>query len=155
MSEKSAFLKNEYLPLINSIDPATEPSFGLMTPQRMVEHMAWVIKSSVKRNGEPTGEPTKGELGFRRFLDKGAVLKYYPSDKTRADLPPLKYDTMEEAIAQLVIAVDRFFNHYEANPDFKSYAPGLGEFSFADWELFHYMHARHHLYQFQAIAVYP
>ncbi len=155
MNEKRAFLKKEYLPLIDTIDASKEGNFGLMTPQHMIEHMTQVFKASTKRYGEPEGEPTKSALGFKRFIAKGAVLKYRPSDKTKADLPALKYETFEEAKAALLEGVNRFYAHYDANADFLSYSPVMGEFSFDEWELFHYMHARHHLYQFSAIAVYP
>ena len=153
---KKKFLTEEYPKLIAALDANQVANFGLMTPQHMVEHMTWVIKSSVKRHGEPgADEPSKRQLGFKKFIQGGAVLQHRPSDKTAADLPALKFASLDEALVQLPIAVERFYNHYEANPDFVSYSKGIGELNFEELELFHYMHARYHLWQFGLIEVYP
>ncbi|MEO1257416.1 MAG: hypothetical protein AAFZ15_01420 [Bacteroidota bacterium] len=152
---KKEFLTQKVPELLKQLKPDTEPAFGLMTPQHMVEHLTWVAKSSVKRYGEPTGEPTRGQLGFKRFIEKGAVLKHKPSDKTKADLPALKYGSLEEAISHIPEAVGRFYNHFENNPGYKAFSPMMGELSFAELELFHYMHYRFHLWQFGLLEEYP
>lgn len=152
---KKEFLLKEVPPLLKELKHDTLPNFGLMTPQHMVEHLTQVVKTSVKRYGEPTGEPTKRQLGFKKFIEGGAILKHYPSDKTKADLPPLKYDSLEEAIIQIPVAVERFYNHYTAHPDFKAYNPFLGELGFEELELFHYQHYRYHLWQFGLLEHYP
>ncbi len=86
---KQQFLQTELKSLLQNLKPDTSPNFGLMTSQHMVEHLSQVIKSSVKRHEEPEGPPTDRQLGFKRFIVKGAVLTHRPSTKTAADLPPL------------------------------------------------------------------
>ena len=152
---KKEFLTQQVPELLNKLKPDTEPAFGLMTPQHMVEHLTLIVKTSVKRYGEPEAEPTKRQLGFRRFIENGAIFQHRLSDKTRADLPALKYGSLEEAASHISEALHRFYDHFEANPGFKAYSPFMGEMSFEELELFHYQHYRYHLWQFGLLEKYP
>lgn len=145
----------EVLPLLKTLPADRVANFGLMTPQHMVEHLALTLKNCVLRRGEPVDPPSKGQLGFQRFIAKGAILQHRPTDKTAADLPPLKYEKMEDAIEQVEVAIHRFYNHFETNPDFKCYNQFFGELGFEDLELFNYNHYRYHLWQFDLIESYP
>ena len=154
-NNKKDFLTKKVPELLKQLKPDTEPAFGLMTPQHMVEHLTWAAKSSVKRYGEPTSEPTKGQLGFKRFIEKGAIFQHRPSDRTKADLPALRYASLEEAVSHIPEAVDRFYRHFESNPGYKAFSPMMGELSFEELELFHYQHYRFHLWQFGLLEEYP
>ncbi|RMG77488.1 MAG: hypothetical protein D6714_19760 [Bacteroidetes bacterium] len=152
---KRAFLENELPALLAQLKPDAEPRFGLMTPQHMVEHLTWTIKSSIKRNGEPQNPPTEKQLGFQKFIKNGAVLQHRPSNKTKADLPPLRYGSLEEAAARIPEAVARFYATFDENPEHKAYSDFFGELGFEDLEQFTYMHARYHLWQFGLLEKYP
>ena len=154
-TDKKSFLTKEVLPLLKTLKPEAEPSFGLMTAQHMVEHLTYVTKSSSKRNGEPEGEPTERQLRFKGFIEKGAIFKHYPSEKTKADLNPLKYGYLAEAIEQIPVAIDRFYSLFESNPGFKTYTSFTGELSFEELELMHYQHFRYHMWQFRLLGQYP
>ncbi|MEM6632496.1 MAG: hypothetical protein AAF694_22690 [Bacteroidota bacterium] len=155
ITTKKSFLTEEVLPLLNTLKADTQPAFGLMTAQHMVEHLTWVTKSSSKRNGEPAGEPTQRQLGFKRFIEQGAIFEHRPSDKTKADLPPLKYGSLTEALEQIPVAIERFYSLFENNPGFKSYTSFTGELSFEELELMHYQHFRYHMWQFGLVEQYP
>jgi len=153
---KRDFLINEIPKLLENLKPETKGNFGLMTPQHMVEHLTWVIKSSAKKHeGERETPANKRQLGFQKFIKNGSVLQYRPSDKTKADLPQLKYSSLEEAISFIPESVQRFYNFWDANPDYIPYGSFMGEMPFEDLELFHYMHCRYHLWQFGLIEQYP
>ena len=154
-TNKKEFMTTHVVDLLKQIPTDRIPNFGLMTPQHMVEHLAWTLKGCVKRNGEPENPPTKGQLGFKAFIDNGAILEHRPKGKTKNDLPPLKYDNIEEAIEQVGVAIERFYTHYKNNPDFKCYNSFFGELGFEDLEKFTYMHYRYHLWQFDIIKSYP
>ncbi|MEZ4883886.1 MAG: DUF1569 domain-containing protein [Chitinophagales bacterium] len=151
---KKEFLTQELPELLKGLQIDTEANFGLMTPQHMIEHIAYVVKMSIKRTGEPENPPTKGQLGFKKFIANGAILQHRPSDKSKADLPELKYSSLEKALEQVPIAVERFYTHFEAHPDTLSYNPFFGELSFEELELFHYQHLRYHAWQFGLIENY-
>lgn len=152
---KKEFLTQEVPELLKKLEATREGNFGLMTPQHMIEHLALSLKASVKRQSEPESPPSERHQGFKRFIQKGAILKHRPSDKTKADLPELKYTSLEEAIAQIPIATKRFYDHYETNPNFVSYNKFMGELNFEELELFHYQHYRYHLWQFGLLESYP
>lgn len=152
---KKEFLTQRVPELLKKLSPDTEPSFGLMTPQHMIEHLTWAVKSSIKRNGDPTEPPNARQLGFKKFIENGAILKHRPSDKTKADLPALKYSSLEEALAHIPEAVNRFYEHFENNPGFVAYSPFMGELTFEELELFHFQHYRFHLWQFGLLESYP
>jgi len=153
---KRDFLTNELPEILKNLSPDTEGNFGLMTPQHMVEHLVVVMKMTAKKHeGEREMPANKRQLGFQKFIQKGAVLQHRPSEKTKADLPPLKYNSLEEAITHIPEAVQRFYNFWETNPDYIPYGSFMGEMPFEDLELFHYMHFRYHLWQFGLIENYP
>lgn len=155
-TNKKDFLINEVPKLLENLQADTEGNFGLMTPQHMVEHLTWVIKSSARKfEGEQENPATKGQLGFQKFIKNGCVFEHRSSDKTKADLPSLKYTSLEEAMPQIPIAIQRFYDFWEANQDYAPYSPFMGEVSFEELELFHYMHVRYHLWQFGLIEEYP
>lgn len=153
--DKKQFLSTELPELLKNLEPDTKPNFGLMTPQHMVEHITMVVKTSIKRYGEPENPPTDKQLGFQKFIAKGAIMKHRPSNKTKEDLPILKYESLEKALAQVPVAIERFYQHFEAHPDVKAYNPFFGELSFEELELFHYQHLRYHCWQFGLLETYP
>lgn len=153
---KKDFLLNELPKILGNLSAETEGSFGLMTPQHMVEHIIKVFKSTAaKYEGERELPANKRQLRFQQFVKSGTALSYRPSDKTKADLPTLKYNSLEEAIAAVPEAAQRFYSFWDNNPGFVPYAPFMGELSFEYLELFHYMHFRFHLWQFRLIEEYP
>ncbi len=153
-TDKREFLTMQVPELLTKLASTSEAKFGIMTPQHMVEHLTWVTKSSLARNGEPEAEPNDSQQFFRKFISKGAVFKHRESDKTKEDLPTLKYGSLQEAIEKVPDAVDRLYQTFEQQPDYKSYNPMMGEFDFNDHELFHYEHYKYHFYQFGLIDKY-
>jgi len=153
---KRDFLTNKFAPLLQKLSPETEANFGLMTPQHMVEHLIGAIDSAVgKYEGERENPPNERQLGMQKFIKSGSVLSHKPSDKTKADLPPLKYDSLEKAISHIPKAVQKYYDFQDDNPDYKPYASFLGEVNHEDVELFHFMHIKYHLWQFGLLEQYP
>ncbi|MEM1124132.1 MAG: hypothetical protein AAGJ18_27090 [Bacteroidota bacterium] len=146
------FLTTELPAMLRQLEGEQEPNFGLMTAQHMVEHLIYVTKSLSKRQGNPEGEPTKSQLYFRKFIDKGCPFEYRPKEGvTKDNLNPLRSAHIEEAIQGLEKATAQFYALFESNPDHKSYNPMMGEFDLAALELFNYQHGRWHAYQFGLI----
>ena len=153
-TDRKEFLQTSVPELLKNLKADSKPNFGLMSAQHMIEHLVMIVKTTMKRYGEPPAEPTKSHLGFKRFISKGAVFQHRPSDKTEADLPALKYASLEEAMAQVAVATERFYKKMEEDPDFKSFNPMMGELSIEELELFHYQHFRYHFWQFGLIDKY-
>jgi len=155
MSIHQSFLKEETLSLFQELQEDAVAKFGLMTPQHMVEHLIWVTKTTIGRKGEPEGEPTKSQLYFQQFINNGAIFEYKPKEgATKADLPALKYGSLQEAIAQVAPAIDRFYKYYEDNPGAIAYNSIMGELTQEQLETFHAQHYRWHLHQFGLIETF-
>ncbi len=154
--EHKDFLLNEVPKLLDQLKADVAPRFGLMTAQHMVEHLTWTTKIVTKRKGEVENPPTKGQIRFKQFINEyGAIFKYRSSDKTKADLPALRYDDFEEAKAGVTEAIERFYNHFDAHPDFKCYNAFMGELTYGELSLQVYQHVRYHFYQFHLLEQYP
>ena len=156
VNRKRDFFTYTFPELLNRLNPDTESKFGLMTPQHMVEHLVRALESAtVKYEGERENPATEQQLGMQKFIKSGSVLSHRPSDKTKADLPPLNCASLEEAISYIPKAVQKFYAFQDNNPDYIPYASFMGEVSYEDVELFHYMHTKYHLWQFGLLEKYP
>ena len=155
-NSKRDFLTHTFPELLNRLSSETEANFGLMTAQHMVEHLAGALGSAItKFEGERENPASKQQLGMQDFIKSGSVITHTPSDKTKADLPPLKYTSLEEAILNVTEVVQKFYAFQDDNPDYVPYASFLGEVSHEDLEFFHYMHIKYHLWQFSLLENYP
>ncbi len=154
-NNKRAFLTQGMFESFEQLSADQEPSFGIMSAQHMVEHLSRLIKSTSKNHGEPPAEPTKGQIGFRKFIDGGTVFRHFPKDKTKADLDPVKYGSLEEAIEQLSEATRRFYHFFDNREETSIFHPFMGTIQFEELENLHYQHCRYHLWQFEQIEQYP
>jgi oxepin-CoA hydrolase/3-oxo-5,6-dehydrosuberyl-CoA semialdehyde dehydrogenase len=153
---KRDFLNHKFPELLKTLRSDTKANFGLMTPQHMVEHLIGALGSATtKFEGERILPATEQQLGMQKFIQSGSVLVHRPSAKTNADLPPLTYASLEEAVSNIPEAVQKYYAFQDNNPEYKPYAPFMGEVSYEDVELFHYMHIKYHLWQFGLLAQYP
>jgi oxepin-CoA hydrolase/3-oxo-5,6-dehydrosuberyl-CoA semialdehyde dehydrogenase len=139
------FFQSEVPNLVSKLKESSKPSFGLMTAQHMIEHLIWVTKSSIKDMGPAPKELSDGQKGFMQFIDKGAEFKYRPSNKTKDDLPALKYTTFKEAKAELPEAIKRFSKAIIDKKGSTFFNPMMGILSPEQMELFHYKHFKWHL----------
>lgn len=133
--------------MLKRLQPNAEPSFGLMTPQHMVEHLIWTTKSTIKDMGPAPdrSELSKKQLGFMRYVESGKPMEYRPSDKTKADLPPLRMESLAAAVTELGSAVDRFLADLDIRGDKAYYNPVMGIIKPEDMLSFHHRHFVHHL----------
>jgi len=146
--EYQKFLKEETPLRLAKLAENTLPKFGIMTPQHMVEHLILMTKLSIRTYGEIPQTPTEGQLKFKKFIEQGARFEHRPSNKTAADLPKLKYNSLQEAIDNYPQGINGFYHHYATNPDYLSFNLIQGKLGFEDLEFFHYRHFEYHLGQF-------
>jgi uncharacterized protein DUF1569 len=129
------------------------PSWGAMTPQHMVEHLAWVFDVST---GKAEGICNIPEV-MREFV-KPWLFDDRPSPRgiknpMLPEVPgPLTYATMLNARAALQKSLDNFIGYRNTNSQYLGVHPILGPLRFDDWERFHFKHGYHHLLQFGLIG---
>jgi len=140
----------EVLPAKLKTLPAKQaPNFGIMTAHHTAEHLIFVTKSIMKKNGTPEAELSKSQLFFRKFIEAGCPFEYKP--KEGATLNELRTESLEAAVKILETATEKFYDLFTADPSYKSYNAMMGEFNLEELELFNYQHGRWHLHQFGLI----
>ncbi len=148
----SEYFKKTIPCLLDKLTLDHKPKFGLMTPQHMLEHLIWVTKATAKDKGPAPEELTKSQQGFMSFIDKGAIFKYRPSDKTEEDLPPLKYASFEEAKQNVPTAIERLSSFLEDRSS-NVFNPMMGDLTPDGLATFHFMHYKWHLEEQYGLSV--
>lgn len=130
-----------------------KPSWGLMSPQHMVEHLvgSWRVSNG---NAKVKAIFQGDELAKRRqflFSDL-AYEKNIPNPVFRDGLQPLRKASLSDAIDQLEAEMDCFFVYYAANPGITEVHPVFGALDFEGWLVFQTKHMQHHLAQFDLLS---
>lgn len=126
-----------------------KPKFGSMNGQQMVEHLSavtqiangnWKVDTFVSDEKAARRKPflnTENELqiGF-----KAPFLAEAPAD--------LKFNSMQEAINDLLIQIDVFLKVFTEDKNRKVVHPFFGELNFDEWKKFQIKHFTHHFKQF-------
>ena len=146
---KKQFLQQEYIPLIRRIDAATVPRWGKMNAQQMVEHVSAFFKISTEKLIFPLTTPVELLPKYREFLMSEKEFRENTKAPVLPDDPlPVKYATMDHAVADLQKQVNDFFGYFFERPEKKTLHPAFGELNFEEWVQLHYKHVKHHLKQF-------
>ncbi len=155
MENNIKYLRMQVPSLLAQLQADATPTFGLMTPQHMIEHLIWVTKASIKDLGPAPAELNEKQLKFMKYVKSGKPMKHFPSEKTAADLPDLRMPSLEAAVSELNTAIDRLIIDAETRGDRDYYNPMMGVLSPAEMVDFHVRHYQHHLenqYQLKVVA---
>ena len=128
----------------------TEASFGIMTPQHMVEHLTVTVKLSSGRISYPAFTPSEKQLGYKEAL-LNTDLEFPKGIKAPGlgdQLMPLKYENLEQAKEGLIKSLEEYDSFFKENPTAQTTHPRFGFLTFEEWELFHPKHFKHHFSQF-------
>lgn len=129
-----------------------KPSWGAMTAQQMVEHLAWVFEISI---GQATVECPVPEARRERWkailYDATPLPVEFRNPALVAGLPPLRHRGLTEARAALARVVAEFLEQSRATPAATHIHPAFGPMSGEEWSRSHFKHVYHHLSQFGLI----
>jgi len=142
MNAYEEYLTHKVPELLSDLTTDMKPTFGVMTPQHMVEHLIYTSKSTVKDYGPAPEEFTDSQQRFMRFVKKGAHFRYYHKDIRTEDLPAPRMSSLQEAIDMIPEAISRL---YAYDRDHVFFNQMMGAFTFDEMELFHKKHYEHHL----------
>jgi len=148
-------LKNRLL-LLTQLDSATQPLWGLMTPQHMIEHLGGIIYGTALGKGQdvilPSDEAAKWKARFfSTYYPFPRNIRMAGTQDTPVQLFDLKYESIEEAKEKLTSAIDLFLKAQSDRPEQKAGHGYFGEMDMNEWLSFHVKHLEHHLMQFGAI----
>jgi len=135
---------------LKMLNDDTEPVFGKMTAQHMVEHLTQALKLSVGKIKYPPFTPSEKALKSKDillFTELEMPMGMTPPNDT-GELYPLKYPDLEKAKEALLLAWDEYLEYYEKNSDASEVHPRFGYLNKDEWDRFHYKHIMHHFKQF-------
>jgi len=137
---------------LGSLSQDSQPIFGLMNAQQMIEHLSAITKIA---NGNWQVEVfVSDEKSARRkpFLDSENELEIGFKPNLLAEEPnPLQFNSIQEAIDDLVFQISYFVKVFEENPTKTVLHPFFGELDFDYWKKFQVKHFTHHFKQFQLV----
>ena len=129
-----------------------KPIFGVMNAQQMIEHLSVITKIA---NGNWQVEVfVSDEKSARRkpFLDTDNEIEIGFKPSLLAEEPnPLQFNSMQEAIDDLMAQIQFFVKVFEENPSKTVVHPFFGELDFEYWKKFQVKHFTHHFKQFQLV----
>ena len=146
---KKAFLKNDFLLLLNKLKGDEKAKWGKMNAQQMIEHVSGFFKVSTQKINFPLTTPAEHLPKYKEFLLSEKEFRENTKAPVLPEEPlPLRYSTLQEAKDELTKSVDEFFEFFKNDPDKKTLHPAFGELNFDEWVQLHHKHVIHHLKQF-------
>ena len=138
---------------IDKINKDTQPQWGTMTAQKMVEHLANTFKiASGKMVVKCYSEESKLPVLKKILMSERPMPKGFDSPANRLVPQNYEYRDIEEAKNNLRCEVDNYYKVFEENPEAVFVNPTFGQLNKEEWEQFHKKHLTHHLTQFGLIV---
>ncbi len=138
----------------NQLQPSQAPLFGKMSPQHMVEHLAFSIRISTGKNPVKFyNTPEVGEEIKKKVIYSPTELQQGVKNPVLGDEPPaLIHANLEEAIATFFEELAYFHTYYREHPQATHTQPRMGELNYSEWSILHSKHIAHHLKQFDLLT---
>jgi hypothetical protein len=154
MTPQQQFLKVEFPALTMKLHADTQPIWGQMSAQHMMEHVSALLYISLGKKPFPLMVPEEHLEKSRQWLMSPKEFRPGTQGPGLPSKPgPLRFTDIEEAREKLLGSMQRFLAHFEENPEFEVMHPAFGMLGKAEWEQFHYKHIRHHYSQFGLIPL--
>lgn len=158
VAKQSPFIElnlKEYKKLLNGLTEKSEPKWGKMTAQQMIEHLDATLLYSI---GEPEVEKCftpeehlekyQDSLYNHRKMPKDFPAPFLPED---GSLPELKYKNLEQAKEMFLENLQKYQIYYRENPKAEHLHFVFGKLNKEMMELMHRKHFTHHFEQFGLI----
>jgi hypothetical protein len=149
--EKENFLRTKLIRYLQQLDPATQPRWGKMNVQQMIEHFGGDAVRNANGGLKIDTIVTSLEnlQRMREFLMSDKPFKENTKNPLLGEDPgPLRYKTVQGAIGALQQELIYFFEAFEKDRSFITRNPFFGDLNFEQNVQLLYKHALHHLRQF-------
>ena len=147
--EKENFLRTKFVSLLQKIPGGTQPNWGKMNLQQMIEHFSDVVMVAAGKIKLPVVTPADKLGRYRDFMMSEKPFKENTRSPVLPEEPtPLKKHTKEAAIGKQHEELIHFFEAFEKDPVLKTTHPVFGELNFEENIQIMHKHALHHLRQF-------
>ncbi len=137
-----------FLVKLDALSSDKSPEWGSMNAQQMVEHLSNSLDVSLGKIAveliipEDKIERSLEYLHSEKPFPRGVKIEYAPEN------PPLRNESLEDAIDELSMKWIEFEEYYEANPSAKLLHPAYGMLDYNGWLRMHSKHFTHHFVQF-------
>ncbi len=139
----------EYLLIkLESLDASTTPAWGVMSAQRMVEHLCDALYMSCGQGDFKLAVPEDRIEKMQQFLASDKPMAQNIQVPFASADAVLRNEDMELALDEFATAFVEFAEHFDENPSFTALHPYYGELDFDKWNLLHSKHFAHHFKQF-------
>ena len=152
--EKENFLRTRFIRHLQQLDPGTPPLWGKMSVQQMIEHFGRDAMRVANGSHSFTEIVTPAEHRSKMmdFLLSDKPFKKNLRNPLLGEEPaPVRFNTVQAAIADLHGELIHFFEVFEKKPDLVTRNPFYGDLNFEQNVQLLHKHALHHLRQFGVI----
>jgi hypothetical protein len=136
--------------LLANLRPDSQPSFGTLDAQGMVEHLITAVAytNGKFRTGLET-DPALAETRKQHFIYTDILMpRGLTTPGDNGGQTGHRFPSLRTALSQLMEELRAFDHHFAANPGITEMHPGMGAFDYREWVIFHNKHFTHHLGQF-------
>lgn len=131
-----------------------KPEFGEMTPQHMVENLAFAVRFSNGKDPQQHYYSIEKEQKIKAFVistENDMPIGFKSPVLPTEGLPTLKHSNLTNAINNLKVELKDFDNYFIKHPTDKPINPTMGELNYKEWIRFHNKHFTHHFKQFRLL----
>ena len=146
--------RQELNTLLNSLAENTQPIWGSLKAQNMVEHLAKTLQYSngkkqiAQRTSEEEGLKAKQAFIYSdREMSLGLKSPLLPAEGPI----PFEFSNIGEAKKNFNKELDDFELYHATHPNAVFVQPRLGKLNYQEWCVFHSKHFTHHFKQFGLI----
>lgn len=139
---------------LSKLQVDTKPNFGAMSPQHMVEHLAFAVRFSNGKEPQQHHYSPEKEQKIKAFVigtDHDMPIGFKSPVLPAEELPKLKHSNLTIAIENLKTELNNFDNYFINQPLSTPINPTMGELNFREWIRFHNRHFTHHFRQFSLL----
>lgn len=137
--------------ILGQLQPGERPRFGAMTPQHMVEHLAFSVRFSNGKEPQKRYYPPEKEQKIKAYIldtDNDFMIGFKAPVLPAEGLPELQCSDLVEAVSTLKNELADFDRYFEKHPAAQPVNPTMGELKHVEWIRFHNRHFTHHFKQF-------
>jgi len=146
---KESFLRDEYVSHLEQIKPDSNPKWGKMNVQQMIEHMSDYVRIANGKTVLDVVTPVENLPKMQAFLMSEKPFRENTPNALMPDIPPaIKFSDIKTSIEEIRGELTYFFQVYAANPNLKLTNPFFGLLDFDMQVQLLHKHATHHLRQF-------
>ena len=112
------FFNEEVPKLLDQLKADTQPAWGLMTPQHMVEHLIVTYKMAIGRIKIPLAiSEEKAERNKPYLIQDSPMRRSVPSPTGNNNLQPLRSNSLKEAVEKFKMEISNFNEFIKTHPD--------------------------------------